>query len=65
MSGLWYFVLASVLIAGAFLGLRLSEIVLRREWTRLQQARKNLNDGWRDLERGWEEWRQLQDSAQW
>ncbi|MGH3549894.1 MAG: hypothetical protein ACRDQU_17645 [Pseudonocardiaceae bacterium] len=62
MSDLWYLVIVAALGAGTFLGLWLSEFVLRREWNRLAQARKSVNAGHVELDRRWEEWRQLQDA---
>lgn len=48
------------ILVGIFLSLRLSDIMLRREWDRLGLARKDVNDARRDLERRLNEWRLLQ-----
>jgi hypothetical protein len=62
MSDLWYLVVVVALGAGTFLGLWLSEFVLRREWNRVAQARRSVNAGLVELDRRWEEWCQLQDT---
>lgn len=51
------------IFVGIFLALRISDIVLKREWDRLGRARKDVNDARRDLERRLDEWRRLQGSG--
>lgn len=51
------------IFVGIFLALRISDIVLRREWDRLGRARKDVNDARRDLEHRLDEWRQLKSSG--
>jgi hypothetical protein len=61
MHELWYVAFAASVSAGTFLGLWLSEIVLRREWNRLHRTQKIVNDSLLELDRRREEWRQLQE----
>jgi hypothetical protein len=66
-GGLLNSAVAAALIVGVFVGiflaLRISDIMLRREWDRLRRARKDVNDRRRELERRLDEWRRLQRSG--
>jgi uncharacterized membrane-anchored protein YhcB (DUF1043 family) len=67
MWGLLNSAVAAALIVGVFVGiflaLRISDIMLRREWDRLRRARKDVNDRRRELDRRLDEWRRLQRSG--
>lgn len=64
MFNTWYLIVTAAMTAGTFHGLWLSEVTLRREWRRLAQAWKNINDVRRELERRREEWCEIQGSDQ-
>lgn len=64
MLNIWYFIIAGAVAAGTFHGLWLSDIVLRREWKRLAQSWKSINDSRCELERRQDEFWHLQDPIQ-
>lgn len=60
MFDLEYLIIAAAASAGAFFGIWISKIALRREWKRLQRERKVVVEAIRELDRRRQEWRHLQ-----